>query len=400
MRTDGSALPTGFWAPTEDETRLLLHRAGRTPVFVYGRAALRAAVDRVRAASLPGAHIYYSLKANPHPGVVTALTPLVDGFDVCSLAELETALNSGMPAARTLFTGPAKTRAEAAAALAAGAALTVESPGQARLMAEVADELGVAGRAVVRLNTPYPGRGPGSPPSPHQFGVAEADLGEVVDVLRRSALTLRGLHLFFGSQYADADVIRAARRAALERARDVEARYGLKLAFVSVGGGIALPWCAADPDVDWAGLTAPEDGPLPWGDHGDQTVVAEYGRSIAGPAGVLLTSVLDVKTVGDRRYVVVDAGINHLFTAGRLVAGRDRGEPLVRAVGTARPDRPVDRAYVTGPLCSQLDVLAEDVPLPPVAVGDTLMFLGVGAYGPTFSPSGFLSRDQAGEIVH
>jgi diaminopimelate decarboxylase len=54
---------------------------------------------------------------------------------------------------------------------------------------------------------------------------------------------------------------------------------------------------------------------------------------------------------------------------------------------------------VTGPLCSQLDVLAEDVLLPELAPGDTLLFAGVGAYGPTFSPSGFLSRGRAGEIV-
>ncbi|MFE1886057.1 alanine racemase [Streptomyces diastatochromogenes] len=399
MRTDEPSVPAGFWMPTEREARLLVHRAGGTPAFVYSRAALRASVDRVRAASVSGADLYYSLKANPHPGVVTALASLVDGFDVCSTAELETALNAGMPAARVLFTGPAKTRSEAAAALAAGVAVTVESPGQARLFAEVADELGVGGRAVVRLNTPYPGRTPGSAPSPNQFGVAAEDLAEVVDVLRGSALSVDGLHLFFGSQYADAGVIGAARRAALERARDVEERFGLKLGLVSVGGGIALPWCAADPDVDWAGLEAASDEPQAWGDDGDRTVVCEYGRAVAGPAGVLLTTVLDVKAVGDRRYVVVDAGLNHLFVAGRLVAGGGRGEPLVRAVGPGRPGAP-GRAYVTGPLCSQLDVLAEDVPLPQVAAGDTLMFLGVGAYGPTFSPSGFLSRDKAGEIVH
>jgi diaminopimelate decarboxylase len=390
----GPALPGELWTPTDREARLLAHRAGGTPVFAYSRAALRTAVARVRAASVPGAALYYSLKANPHPGVVTALASLVDGFDVCSTAELETALNAGMPARDVLFTGPAKTRAEAAAALAAGVAVTVESAGQARLFTEVAGELG----AVVRLNTPYPARTPGRAASPNQFGVAAEDLDEVVDVLRASPLAIDGLHLFFGSQYADAAVIGAARQAALRRARDVEDRYGLTLRLVSVGGGIALPWCAADPPVDWAGLAGAGRAELPWGGDGQGTVVCEYGRSIAGPAGVLIATVLDVKRIGERRYVVVDAGMNHLMIASRLVAGGDRGEPLVRAVGVPRPGAP-SRACVTGPLCSQLDVLAEDVLLPELAPGDTLLFAGVGAYGPTFSPSGFLSRGRAGEIV-
>lgn len=61
--------------PADGEARLLARRAGGTPVYVYSREALRAAVARVRAASAPGAGLYYSLKANPHPGVVQALAP-------------------------------------------------------------------------------------------------------------------------------------------------------------------------------------------------------------------------------------------------------------------------------------------------------------------------------------
>ncbi|MFJ9055882.1 alanine racemase [Streptomyces sp. NPDC102409] len=378
--------------PADGEARLLARRAGGTPVYVYSREALRAAVARVRAASAPGAGLYYSLKANPHPGVVQALASLVDGFDVCSLAELETALNTGVPPRDVLFTGPAKSRVEASAALAAGVAVTVESPNQARLFAGAAAELGVPGRAVIRLNTPYPGRVVGAEPSLNHFGVAREDLAEVVDVLRASALSVAGLQLFWGSQHADAGVIRAARASMTEQALECVERFGLTVDFVSIGGGIAMPWCDGDPEVDWAGLAgADAEDRLP--------LVCEYGRSVVGPAGSLLTAVLDTKTVGDRRYVLVDAGINHVFIASRLIAGGDRGEPRVRVVG-ARPGAATSPAWVTGPLCSQLDVLAENVPLPEVEAGDLLLLEGVGAYGPSFSPSGFLSRDQVREIVY
>lgn len=387
-------------APLSDrEAELLVHRAGATPVYAYSRAALQASVARVRDASVRGALLYYSLKANPHPGVVTHLATLVDGLDVCSLGELETALNTGMPPERILFTGPAKSEHEAAASLAAGIAVTIESPRQAELFARTADGLGVAGQATLRLNAPYPGKHLHDPPSPNHFGAADDDLAEVVAVLRRSRVAITGLHLFWGSQYFDPAVITAARRAALARARAVAERCDLALRTVAIGGGIGMPWCADDPAVDWAALHAASTDPELVAGCGAARIVCEYGRSVVGPAGTLLTRVLDTKRVDGRRYVLVDAGMNHVQIASRLVAGGVRGEPAVRAVG--RPASDADGpAYVTGPLCSQLDVLAAGVPLPDVEVGDLLAFDGVGAYGPSFSPTGFLSREPAREVVY
>ena len=385
--------------PSGAEALLLVSRAGGTPLYAYSRAAMDEAVRRVRATSPPGTGVYYSLKANPHPGVVNALSALVDGFDVCSMAEMETALNAGTPPERVLFTGPAKTREEAASALAAGVPVTVESLGQADLLAGTARGLGVAGRAVVRLNTPYPGRVDGAPASLNHFGVGTDDVAEVVRLLRGSPLALSGLHLFWGSQYTDAAVVHAARKHAMERAGALAAEFGLALDFVSIGGGIAMPWCSEDPAVDWAGLQDPGLVPALPDELGSAAVVCEYGRSLIGPAGSLLTTVLDTKTIDGRRYVLVDAGMNHVMLASRLIAGGGRGEPSVRVVAPPRRQRDVGPATVTGPLCSQLDVLAENVLLPEVEVGDLLVLDGVGAYGPSFSPAGFLSRDKAREVV-
>lgn len=380
------------------EASLLVQRAGGTPVYVYSRAEMTEAVARVRAASVPDAQIFYSLKANPHVGVVSHLTGLVDGFDVCSLRELATALDLGAAPEQVLFTGPAKSRQEAAASLAAGVCITVESTRQARLVAAVAAELDVPGRAVVRLNTPYPSRDGSTPPLDNQFGVSEQDVDEVVGILRGSRLAVEGIQVFWGSQYTDAPTIVAARDDALRRVRALAARLDLDLRLVSIGGGIATPWCDEDPEVGWDVLAAASGAPdAPRGD-GAFAVVCEYGRSIVGPAGSLVTAVLDTKTVGGRRYVLVDAGMNHLLIASRLVAGGSRGEPRVRVLAPRSTERVA--SWVTGPLCSQIDVLAADVLLPAVEPGDLLAFDGVGAYGPSFSPSGFLSRDPVREIVY
>lgn len=404
QRAEHDVLTVTDTLPLDDEAaRMLVHRAGATPVYVYNRTVLRDRVALVRTASPTGALIYYSLKANPHPGVVNALAGVVDGFDVCSTAELETVLNTGTDPAAVLFTGPAKSTAEATSALASGVTVTIESLGQARLFARVAEQIGASGRAVLRVNTPYPVADPEQSAEPNQFGLADDDLDEAAELLARSAVRVEGLHLFWGSQHFDTSVIAGARTDALERARHLADRTGLTLNTVMIGGGIGLPWCDADPAVDWPGLRRaalnqdaqlralfPEPAPA---------IACEYGRAIAGPAGTLLTSVLDVKQVGDRRYVLVDAGLNHAMIASRLIAGGRRGEPRVRAVG-AHDERTVHRTWVSGPLCSRLDVLAAGVALPEVEPGDLLAVADLGAYGATFSPAGFLSRDPARELVY
>lgn len=382
--------------PDPREVALLVARAGGTPLYAYSRAALVASVARVRAASPTGARLYYSLKANPHPGVVRTLVELVDGVDVCSTRELETALDAGASPGSVMYTGPAKTPQELASALAAGVMVTVESLAQARSVVEVAARLQVTGAAVLRLSTRYPGRD-GSPGEvTNQFGVPDQDLDAVVDVLAGSPVPVRGVQVFWGSQYGRAVTVLAARADALRRARALAQRHDLQLDVVSVGGGIASAWCAQDPDVDWDGLRDGRDALDPW--PGGPAVVCEYGRSVVGPAGRLVTAVLDVKTVEGRPYVLVDAGMHHAMLTSRLVAGGSRGEPTVQVVGPPR-GAPVP-TWVTGPLCSQLDVLAAGVPLPPVQPGDLLVLPDVGAYGPTFSPGGFLSRDPVREVLH
>lgn len=381
-----------------NDLRLLAARAGGTPVFGYSRSVLRQQVDLVRAASTPGASIYYSLKANPHPGVVNTLSELVDGFDVCSMTELEVALQSGMEAGRVLYTGPAKSRIELASALSAGVLVTVESPGQASLVADVATELGVPGCVVIRLNVLYPARNANERPQSNHFGVAHDQIPAVLQSLRHSTLRAVGVQVFWGSQYFEIATITRARASALDRAKECAALIGEPLDIVSIGGGIATQLRDSDPDVDWSGLSAAatsQDSHDGW----CQELAYEYGRAIVGPAGVLITTVLDTKIIDERRYVAVDAGMNHLLLGSRLMSGDGRGEfsvrPLVEGRLAARTP-----STVTGPLCSQLDVFADNIMLPEVEPGDLLIIDNVGAYGRSFSPDGFLSRTSSKELIY
>jgi len=110
-------------------------------------------------------------------------------------------------------------------------------------------------------------------------------------------------------------------------------------------------------------------------------------------AGSLLTTVVDVKGSKGRRFVVMDAGINHLGG----MSGLRRLLPLAARPLTA--DENGAPATLVGPLCTPNDVLAHDVAIGAVEAGDHLVVPNVGAYGLSASLVAFLSREPPVEVV-
>jgi len=115
----------------------------------------------------------------------------------------------------------------------------------------------------------------------------------------------------------------------------------------------------------------------------------EPGRFLAAPCGVYLSRVVRVKESRGVRFVILEAGVNHLLRP--LLTG----QPFpVRAVGAAGPLRP---ATLAGPLCTSLDRLG-DVDLPELEPGALLAFGTVGAYGFTEAMAPFLSHPVPPEV--
>ena len=101
----------------------------------------------------------------------------------------------------------------------------------------------------------------------------------------------------------------------------------------------------------------------------------ETGRALVDDAGSLVTTVVATKRLGDgRRALVLDAGANLLFTAFWY---RHDVVPAQEVGGLAEP------TVLYGPLCMNIDVLRDSVSLPPLSVGDRLVFRNVGAYNVT-----------------
>ena len=69
------------------------------------------------------------------------------------------------------------------------------------------------------------------------------------------------------------------------------------------------------------------------------------------------------------------------------------------AVGNRMTGAPDSPAYVVGPLCTPLDLLADKMDLAHAEVGDLIVVFQSGAYGLSASPGAFLSHPAAAEVL-
>ena len=121
------------------------------------------------------------------------------------------------------------------------------------------------------------------------------------------------------------------------------------------------------------------------------SVMVEPGRSIAGPAGVLLTRVLYRKKNGSKEFVVVDAAMNDLIRPALYHAHHE----IIPLRKNGLPPVMVD---VVGPVCETGDFLARDRTMANVMPGDFLAVCTAGAYGFVQS-SNYNSRPRAAEVL-
>lgn len=375
--------------------------AGDTPLFLYDAARMTARVTAFRAAMPADLLLHYAVKANPFPPLVARLGTLVDGFDVASAGELCLALEAGMPAGRIGFAGPAKRDRELAAAIEAGAVLSIESAGELDRVEAAALRLRRTARAMLRINPPFQLRGSGMRmgglASP--FGVDSADAPALVGRLRAPPFAFEGLHIYAGSQNLDADAILDAQQRTLALAAELATVASTRIPALNLGGGFGVPYFPGDRPLDLAvlggglaDLLAARPPAL-----GDTRFILELGRWLVADAGVYLCRIVDRKQSGGQTFLVTDGGLHHQLAAsgnfGTVVrrnypvanASRDRGEP--------------ENASVVGCLCTPLDRLAERITLPRSEVGDLIAVFLAGAYGRTASPERFLGHPPAAEIL-
>jgi diaminopimelate decarboxylase len=370
-----------------------------TPLYVYSAAAIRERLAAFESAFHDVRHtVCYSIKANSNVSILRLLAREGCGFDVVSGGELERVLVADRRAARKIvFSGVGKSQDEMTAALKAGILLfNVESESEMWALAECATRLRKVARVALRVNPdvatdthPYISTGLHK----HKFGVP---IGRARSLYAKASgaryLKVAGVSVHIGSQITDV----APFAEAIDRVADLvrELRTdGHRVDYVDAGGGLGIAY--REPRLTFAeyvaGYARAVTSPL----RGLKVhLLLEPGRSIVGPAGVLITSVLYRKENDGKRFLVVDAAMNDLIRPALY----DAYHEIVPVVQSR--DLPVKKETfdVVGPVCESGDFFARDRELSAVEEGDLLAILDVGAYGMVLA-SNYNTRPRPGEVM-
>ena len=368
-------------------------KAAGTPAYVYSSEIILENYRAYDEAFGDVAHtVCYAVKANSSLGILSLLAQAGSGFDIVSAGELFRVLQAGGDPKKVVFSGVGKTASEVEYALCQGIhSFNCESEAELALIDALAERLGIKADFAMRVNpdvdaTTHPYISTGL--RDHKFGVDMSEVEAVYDRARSLRnLIPSGVSCHIGSQLLDTDpAMEAADKvlALIERLRAA----GHAIGHADLGGGLGVAYHSsqATPQirefieklrqkVEGRGLA----------------VMVEPGRSIVGPAGVLLTRVLYRKSTPKKEFVVVDAAMNDLIRPA-LYHSHHEIVPLRKS------NRPAIRADVVGPVCETGDFLARDRQVADSAPGDLLAICTAGAYGFVLS-SNYNSRPRPPEIL-
>ena len=350
--------------------------AAGTPVYVYSAATVRERYRALDAAFGGYPHrLHYALKANSTFGLVALLKELGCAIDANSIWEIEVARRAGFAPTDIVFPGVGKSPAELECAVPLGLkAINAESAGELERIEAIGAKLGRRVRVAVRVN---PDIDAGSHPhistglKINKFGVPADGARELLaSIADRRWLSLVAIHVHVGSQITSIEPLRSAAAFVAELATEL-GRAGVGLEYVDLGGGLGIPYDGATAlsVQEYADALVAEIRPtkLP--------IVIEPGRSIVGPAGVLVAQVVDVKPRGAAgAFAVLDAGMTELLRPA-LYGAFHRIEPVRRRPGAAV------QYEIVGPVCESSDVVGRDRDLSPLEVGDLVAIRDAGAYG-------------------
>jgi diaminopimelate decarboxylase len=364
-----------------------------TPVYIYSTASIREQYGRLARAFADVPHrVHYSMKANSNHAILSLLRTLGAGVDIVSGGELHRALYAGMTGSDVVFSGVGKTAGELRQALDAGVLLiNVESEGELRVLDAVAGERGVRAPVALRVNPEV------TVDSPHRyirtgergmkFGIPYDEAAELTRLaLGLPNISLAGLDMHVGSQVSSLEPYRDGTARLLELVRQARADGATELAYLDIGGGLAVSYQDEEPiDVN-AFAQAMRTMVAGTG----LTLIIEPGRYLVGNAGILLTRVLYRKRSGGRDFIITDAGMNDLLRPSHYDAYHH-----IEAIVPRESKGTFD---VVGPVCESGDFLALGRTMEAVEEGDLLAVRSAGAYGFVMASS-YNSRPRVAEVI-
>jgi ornithine decarboxylase len=332
-----------------------------TPVLFLSEGRAREAYRNL-AAALPGVDLYYAVKSNAQPELISILDGEGSFFDICSNGEIDIVKGCGIGAERCLHTHPIKRDGDIRYALDFGVKIFVVDNED-----ELLKFLPYKGRAelLIRMSIQNPGC---LVNLSQKFGVVPERTFDIIKKAHNMGLRVKGISFHAGSQ--NENPLKYIE--ALEYCKDIcgkAALAGIDIEVIDIGGGFpisyltpVLPMAAfCQPIVDYLSRY-----------FTNYRIIAEPGRVLSGPTMTLAAKVVGRSLRNGVWWYYLDEGIYGSFS-GKMFDHADYHMFLART-GERH------NSVIAGPTCDSIDVLYENISLPLLEIGDILVFESMGAY--------------------
>ena len=359
-----------------------------SPLFVYSERKIRENIrnaKRVFETRYPKVQFAWSYKTNYLDAICKVFHQEGSWAEVVSGFEYEKALKNGVPGQKILFNGPDKTEDDLRLAVKNNSPIHIDHLDELYKLTEIAREMNKKPRVAIRVNMDT-----GIYPMWDRFGF-NYENGQAWDAINKiianDTLNLIGLHAHIGTFMLAPSAYNIAAAKLAELAISIKKQHKIIISYIDMGGGFAskntlkgsyLQGNDTVPEIsDYAEAITSALLNAGFGMNDLPYLYLETGRALIDDAGYLLGSVISNKRLSDgRRATIMDFGVNILFTSFWY----DHRISPAQEFGTH-----TENTIVYGPLCMNIDVVRENVTLPPLNTGDHVVVHYVGAYNFTQS---------------
>lgn len=347
-----------------------------TPFVVIDTATVDRNYDELTR-NFPFASIYYAVKANPAPEILSLLANKGSNFDIASIYELDKVLKLGVSASRCSYGNTIKKSKDIRYFYEKGVRMfATDSEADLRNIAKAAP----GSKIYVRILTE--GSYTADWPLSRKFGCQNDMALDLLILARDLGLIPYGLSFHVGSQQRDIDAWDGAIgkvKVIFERLKEED---GIELKMINLGGGFPANYINKVNELE---IYAQEITRFIQEDFGDDfpEIILEPGRSLISNAGVLVSEVVLISRKSRtslHRWIYTDVG---KFSG--LIETLD--ESIKYPIYTEKTGE-LEEVVIAGPTCDSADIMYEDykygLPLN-LAIGDRLYWFSTGAYTTTYS---------------
>ncbi|NQT06570.1 MAG: type III PLP-dependent enzyme [Candidatus Omnitrophica bacterium] len=345
----------------------------RAPFMIIRRCVLERQYRRFRKC-LPEVTPYYAIKANPHPSIVKTFVKLGANFDVASAAEMKQVIRLGASPGKVIFANTIKTEADIITARRRRVRLmTFDNEPELYKIAKQYPKAHVLVRikvanegSVIELSLKF-----GADPE-HAFFLLK----------KAKALGLKpmGVSFHVGSQSTNVENYLQAIEISAGIFKEAK-KSGMPLKILDIGGGFPIQHFDNEIGINFERMASQIRHQMKALFDRNVKFMAEPGRFLVGPAGILVTQVIGRTFRNNKNYYYLNEGIYGAFSG--MVFDHCKYE-----FKTLRRGQKFLSA-LAGPTCDSFDTLAMNEEVPELYVGDVVYVKNIGAYSTASATMGF-----------